>query len=127
MKTQTCVVAVCAVAFLIFSTPLAFADDPVAANREALVKCLVKMAARAQEYYLTPTSEGGGGRSFANMMLGTLTTWPQTADGSFVLVAASSSNCVVQGTGVETGNDGSSPTQVIITVYADSLTLVLNN
>jgi len=126
MRTWNSFVAVCALALLI-STVSGFADDPVAANREALVKCLVKMAARAQEYYLTPTSEGGGGGSFANMILGYLTTWPVTAEGSFVLYSATATSTVLGGTGFETGFDGSSPTQAVLTVYADSVTLVITN
>ena len=127
MGTRTFIVAICAVAVLITSTISVLADDPVSSNREAVVKCLLKMAARAQEYYRIPVSEGGGGGSFANMILVYLTTWPATADGSFVLYSATATSIVLAGIGIETGFDGSSPTGAVLTVYADSVSLVITN
>jgi len=127
MKTRIGVVAVCTVAFLLASAVSVFADDPVSANREALVKCLIKLAARAQEYYHKPVSEGGGGGSFATLYLAQLTSWPNNEDGSFVLVSAAATSIVLSGTGIETGFNGTNPAQAYLTVYADSVTLVLTN
>jgi hypothetical protein len=85
------------------------------------------MVMRAQWYYHTPTGDGGGGRSFASITLGYLTGRPVNAYGSFDHSSPTATLVVLDGTGVETGLDGSSPVAVQVTVYADSLTMVVNN
>jgi Tfp pilus assembly protein PilE len=104
-----------------------FQDNAVSANRDAVTNDLVNLAARAQQYYRRPTSLGGGQGSFANVILTDLTSKPSNANGTYVLSSPTATSVVLTGTGVETGNDGSTPVEVEMTVYADSMTTVVNN
>jgi Tfp pilus assembly protein PilE len=104
-----------------------FQDNAVSANRDAVTNDLVNLAARAQQYYRRPTALGGGQGSFATCTLAQLTTKPSNANGSYVLSAPSATQVTLTGTGVENGNDGSTPVVVTMIVYADSMnTTVLN-
>ena len=104
-----------------------FQDNAVSANRDAVTNDLVNLAARAQQYYRRPTALGGGQGSFATCTLAQLTTKPSNANGSYVLSAPSATSVTLTGTGVENGNDGSTPVVVTMVVYADSMnTTVLN-
>jgi hypothetical protein len=103
------------------------AGDPAAANRDALGKCLVSLANRAQEYYRTPWRLGGGGGSFAALTLSRLTCEPYNSVGSFALTSPTATSVTLTGTGVETGNDGATPVEIEVIVYADSMTVTVNN
>jgi len=103
------------------------ADDPASANREGLKICLHNMAARAQRYYHTNVYDGGGAGSFATCTLAHLISRPENAYGSFSLVSTSATQIVLYGTGIEDGYDQASPTEVTITVFADSVSVVVNN
>jgi len=121
---RLCVLAI--VVFLILHSA-ALGDDPVSANREAITKRLIKLAARAQEFYRRPYWEDGGQGSFANLTLSDLTQWPANVDGVFVEISNSTSQVVLLGTGIEIGYDGSTPTQVVIFVFSDSVSVVVSN
>ena len=103
------------------------ADDPVTANREAMQRCIVNMAARAQRYYYTPITQGGGSGSFANTTLGLLISRPNNAYGTFVLSSPLATSITLTGTGIETGADGATPVAVTVIVYSDSINIVINN
>ena len=115
------------VLFLAFLSQVVLADDPVTANREAVKTCLRNMAVRAQRYYHTPISKGGGSGSFASVTLGALISWPVNAYGSFVLTSPSASSLTLTGVGIETGNDGATPVAVTAIVYSDSVTITVLN
>jgi len=104
-----------------------FQDNAISANRDGVTNDLVNLSARAQQYYRRPTALGGGQGSFAAVDLIDLTTKPSNANGSYALTAPSAASCVLTGTGVENGNDGSTPVEVVMTVYADSIVTVVNN
>jgi hypothetical protein len=80
------------------------------------------MAARAQGIF-TPISEGGGAGSFAITTLALLVSRPQNAYGSFVVSGPSATQVTLTGTGIEIGNDGSTPVAVTAIVYSDSVTV----
>ena len=104
-----------------------FQDNAVSANRDAVTNDLVNLAARAQQYYRRPTALGGGQGSFALCTLQQLTTKPTNANGSYVLSSPAATSVTLTGTGVENGNDNSTPVSVQMIVYADSMnTTVLN-
>ncbi len=130
MKSQVRLCAIYAALLLLslnLMTAPAFADDPASANREALQRSLIGLAERAQRYFHTAISEGGGGGSFANVFLFELTSSPVNAYGSFVLFSPSAVSMALAGYGIEIGNDGSTPVLVTVVVYADSMDLVINN
>jgi len=104
-----------------------FKDNAVSANRDAVTNDLVNLAARAQQYYRRPTALGGGQGSFSGLTadisgLRKLTSMPngQNANGIYSIVSTSISSMVLQGTGTETGNDGTTPVKVVMDVWADS-------
>lgn len=112
---------------LVFLWQTAMGEDPATANRDAVKKCVLNLASRAQRYYYTPLSEGGGQGSFATCTLGVLISYPLNAYGSFYLTSPSATSVTFVGTGIEIGNDGSTPVQAIVVVYADSITVTVTN
>ena len=104
-----------------------YAEDPAAANREALGNSLRRFALAAQRYYHTPTSDGGGGGSFATTFLSGLLLRPNNSYGSFYLAAPTSSSIILGGSGREIGFDGSSPVEVEVIVYPDSVSMTITN
>jgi len=119
-----CVIAI--VSLMLLSQTVV-ADDPASANREAIVICLRNMAARAQRWYHTSISEDGWSGTFAIATLSALISRPVNAYGSFTLSSPSATSLVLTGTGVETGNDGATPVEVVVTMYADSSNMVVTN
>jgi len=105
---------------------LMFRDTSSSVNRDAVITDLVNLAARAQQYYRIPGASGGGHFSFTGLTISRLTANPTNANGSFVVTSVSPTQVVLDGTGVEGGNDGS-PISVTITVFADSTAVRVNN
>jgi hypothetical protein len=108
-----------------------FQDQSAATNRDELSNDLVHLAARAQKYYRTPAVVGGGSSSFAGMTMAQLTGRPSNANGTYTLspdpVPGGATSVTITGTGTETGNDGSTPVEIEMTVWADSLFMAVNN
>jgi hypothetical protein len=108
-----------------------FQDQSAATNRDELSNDLVHLAARAQKYYRTPSVIGGGSNSFGGMTMAQLTSRPSNANGTYALspepVPGGTSSVTLTGTGTETGNDGTTPVEIEMTVWADSLFMVVNN
>ncbi len=104
-----------------------FQDNAISANRDAVTNDLVNLAARAQQYYRRPTALGGGQGSFAACTLVQLTSKPSNANGSYQLTSPSLASVTLIGTGVEDGNDGSTPVAVTMVVFADSMSTTVNN
>jgi type II secretory pathway pseudopilin PulG len=108
-----------------------FQDQSASSNRDELSNDLVHMAAQAQKYYRKPAILGGGSNSFSGLTLAGLTKHASNANGTYVLspdpVPAGTSSIVVTGTGVQIGNDGATPVEISMTVWADSLLMVANN
>jgi hypothetical protein len=113
-----------------------FQDNAVSANRDAVVNDLVNLSARAQQFYRRPSSLGGGQNSFLGLNtngISKLVNVPSgtpkwtNANGSYVVLSATDSNVVLEGTGNEIGNDGSTKVKVTMTVKSTiSLTTVDN-
>ena len=107
-----------------------FNDSAVSANRDAVTRDLVNLAARAQEYYRRPVSLGGGGKTFAKltvangMALLTRTSDPSkmtNGNGVFTISTAGDATAVeLTGMGNETGNDPTKKVTVVMQVWADS-------
>jgi len=108
-----------------------FQDQSAATNRDEISNDLLNLGAQAQKYYRRPAVLGGGSSSFSGMTMGRLTSAPTNANGSYVLspdpVPSGMTSVTLTGTGTETGNDGSTPVEVVMTVWADSLLIVANN
>ena len=104
-----------------------FQDNAISANRDAVTNDLVNLAARAQQFYRRPTALGGGQGSYAAVTLQDLTSKPSNANGAYSQVSNSATQVVLRGTGVEDGNDGATPVQVTMTVFADSMSVTVDN
>jgi hypothetical protein len=101
-----------------------FNANAISANRDGVSSDLQNLAAMAHQYYVKPTSMGGGGNLFAGWTIPTgLAT---TANGTYVGVGADPS-FTITGTGNQPGNSGS-PLQMAILVrvppLSDSLYVV---
>jgi hypothetical protein len=115
-------------AFMLFHvTGTGLAEDPAMANREAICRVLWNLSLRAQKYYYTRVSENGGQADFSTLTLAQIVNGYANAYGSFTLSAPGATSVTLTGTGIEIGNDGSTPVQVEAVVYADSLTFTVNN
>ena len=103
-----------------------FQSSAVDANRNAVIKDLMNIAIKAQEYYKKPTPLGGGGTSFAGFVMPTGLS--SNANGTYTLTATAA-NVVIVGTGTETGNDGSGKVKATATVTAaaQAPAMVINN
>jgi hypothetical protein len=107
---------------------LLFKDNAISANRDAVTNDLLNLAAHAQQYYRRPVTLGGGQGTFAGLTadapgLKKLTMMPNgtNANGTYTISTAGTSTIVVlQGLGVEIGNDGSNPVKVVMNVWSDS-------
>jgi hypothetical protein len=108
-----------------------FRDQSAATNRDAMSNDLVALATAAQKYNRRAATFGGGGGTFNNMTMRNLTTRPANSNGSYRLipdpVPVGQTFVTIIGTGMETGNDGSSPVLLTMTVMADSILLVTTN
>ncbi|MDP4115147.1 MAG: hypothetical protein Q8903_03385 [Bacteroidota bacterium] len=84
-----------------------FNSNAVESNRNAIVADLNNLAAKAIQYYKTPTAMGGGGNSFVGYVIPT--GLGSTANGTFTISTAGTDAAIVfTGVGTEKGNDGSS-------------------
>ena len=108
-----------------------FQDQASATNRDQISNDLVYFAVQAQKYYRRPSVLGGGSNSFGGLTISKLTNNPTNANGDYVLspdpVPAGVTSITVTGTGTETGNNGSTSVEIVMTVWADSLFMVANN
>ncbi len=105
-----------------------FQSSAVDANRNAVIKDLVTLASKAQEYYKKPTSLGGGGNSFVGFTMPTGLS--SNANGTFAIGTAGTATTIIfTGTGTETGNDGSTKVKATATVTnsAQQPSVAINN
>ena len=107
------------------------------ANRQALVADANNFATQMIAYYKTPTSHGGGGRTFEASM-DTLEVWLgftsggvySNDNGTYTLTRTNASTIQIVGTGTEKGNDGTNNTKITATLDAtssDPITMAINN
>jgi len=98
-----------------------FRANAIEAKRNNITNELINLAGLAQQYYLKPTSMGGGGKSFAGFKI------PHpllvTANGRFE-AAIGSNNVVIRGIGNEVVTDRDS-IEVQTTVYSDSISTTI--
>lgn len=118
-----------------------FKSSAVDSNRQAVISDLLNLGAKAQRYYRTPTSLGGGGQDFNGFSLNTLdqsnsngtyrlltSVTGITADAAAATgatsISSSATTIYIVGWGTETGNDATNPVKTYVTVTADAITAV---
>jgi len=119
-----------------------FQSNAIEANRQAVISDLVNYASKAQRFFRTPTQLGGGSQNFqsfglspidtanANGSYGVVTSQPSGVTpvaGSITAVPSSALTIYIQGSGNETGNDGSNPVKAFARVVADSISTTILN
>ena len=82
---------------------------------------MLRIASNAQQWYMKPTSLGGGGRTFASVSLANINTSAGNANGSYAFSNISSANFDVTGTGTMDGDKDGTPITISLTVYPDSV------
>ena len=99
----------------------------VDANRMGCISDLQNLATKAQQWFRTPTSMGGGGRSFAALTanaagLAKITKTPTTENGTLAIkTAGDADNVVLQITGTEDSDSDGSNMVWSLDVYQDSV------
>ena len=103
-----------------------FQDNAISLNRDAVNIDLVNLGALAQMYYRRPEVMAGGAGTFNGLTLKMLTSKPKNSNGSYTVTSVSPTQVVLDGVGVEKGNDGD-PLSLSVTVFSDSMFITLNN
>ncbi len=113
---------------MVFQDGSSFAGDNTSQVSRLVVQTdLLGLAFRAQQFYLAPTSRGGGGKSFYGMYsMAQLTSKPITSNGTYSVITTGYTYLVLHGQGVEGGNDGA-PISIDAIVYPDSVAFTFNN
>ena len=101
-----------------------FNANAKSANRDNIVSDLNNLSTLAIQFYKKPTSYGGGNLSFNswNIPVGLDTT----SNGMYS-VACSNDNATITASGLEIGNDGSTPIQMVATVTASNIVINVIN
>jgi Tfp pilus assembly protein PilE len=107
-----------------------FNDSATSSNRDALTNDLINLASRAQQYYRRPIALGGGGGTFATVLMRhltkTSTTTAANGNGTFSMGTPTATSVILTGTGMEKGANGSA-VSVEMTVWADSAKVTNSN
>ncbi len=96
-----------------------FKSQAMTQNRDAVWADLTQLGARAQGYYRRPSFLGGGGKSFGSFTL--LEKEIKNENGNYSILSQDQNNLILEGKGVELGNDASSPVYLKMTVRADTM------
>jgi Tfp pilus assembly protein PilE len=101
-----------------------FSSSSMSANRDAVASDLNNLSALARQYYNKPSSMGGGSYSFNGWDI-TTTGLNSTVNGAYTATVADQMITIV-GTGVQTGNNGSTNVQETdyVTPAKDSIVVV---
>jgi len=82
-----------------------FNANAISSNKDAVVSDLNNLAALAHQYYMKPTSMGGGGNSYSGFTIPTgLST---TANGTYTVGTGTATSITFTGTGTQSGANGS--------------------
>jgi Tfp pilus assembly protein PilE len=108
-----------------------FGASAASANLDAVTNDLLHYASRAQQYYVKPTSMGGGGNSFADLasdadLPSLLGVQLSNDNGTYSIAAAGDNNSVkIQGVGLYDGDGDGTDVTITIEVFEDSLATVV--
>ncbi len=81
-----------------------FHNKAVQFNRDALIKDLHTLASDAQTHYKKPNEQGGGNKSFEGYKI--LQKLKSNDNGNYNIISVRPDSVVIQGTGVETREQG---------------------
>lgn len=119
-----------------------FQTSAAESNRQAIISDCMNLGARAQRYFRTPTALAGGGQNFqgffltpgeadnANGTFNSTTTLPSamtTVVAEADSISTSATTIYIEASGTETGNDGTNPAKVYVTVSGTAITTSILN
>ena len=101
-------------------------ESAIDANKRACTQDLLNLAAKAQQWWRTPASLGGGGRTFAELAdssdIALLTPNATTENGTMnIKTAGTASTVVLQITGIESADDDDLPMILSLSVTKDAV------
>jgi hypothetical protein len=85
-----------------------FSANKVEESRNAIIVDLQNFAARANAYFLKPTTQGGGGKSFANICISHVFPMDENANARYQIVSAQEDQCIIAGVGKTVASNGDS-------------------
>ena len=97
-----------------------FGEQAAAANFDAVMNDMQRIAATSQQWYLKPIALGGGGRTFTGLNFTNINVSGSNHNGGYAISNTLQNSFTLTGLGVEDGdNDGTNVT-IAMTVYPDS-------
>jgi Tfp pilus assembly protein PilE len=111
-----------------------FRAQSASANLDAVTNDLMNLASRAQQYWVRPTSMGGGGGDFTGggtglMTLAQLTPQPTNDNGTYSLGALTTTTAIINGVGTQNGDGvgGNCAANVLVTMPAGTIVLTVTD
>lgn len=100
------------------------AANATESNRESVVSELNNLATLAIQHYKRPIEQGGGGSSFNSWDVPV--SLKSTSSGTYS-VNVKNQEAIISGIGIETGNDGSNPLQMIAMITITDINISVIN
>ena len=85
-----------------------FSANTVEDTRNAIIVDLGTFASRANAYYWKPTTQGGGGKSFAGITLSQIYPMVENPNARYYIESAEDDQCVIDGVGKVVTTNGDS-------------------
>jgi hypothetical protein len=102
-----------------------FSANAIEDSRNAIIVDLQNLAARANAYYWKPETQGGGGKSFANISMSLVYPMSENANASYHIESAQDDQCVISGVGkVVTTNGDSIRVRIKITTQRNIVEII---
>ncbi|KPK92649.1 hypothetical protein AMJ80_06470 [bacterium SM23_31] len=98
-----------------------FNESAAQANFDAVMSDLLRIASNSQQWYMKPSSLGGGGRTFASISMANINTSPSNTNGDYSFSNITDDSFDITGIGREDGDKDGTLITVTITVYPDSI------
>lgn len=98
-----------------------FSESAAQANFDAVMSDMLRIASNAQQWYMKPTSLGGGGRTFSSVSLTNINTSGSNANGNYSFSNITGANFDITGIGNMDGDKDGTPITISLTVYPDSV------
>jgi len=103
-----------------------FSANTVEDTRNAIIVDLQNFAARANAYYWKPTTQGGGGKSFANITMAQVYPMNENLNARYYIESAQDDQCIIDGVGKVVTTNGDSIRVRIRVTTAQNIVEILN-
>ena len=103
-----------------------FSANTVEDTRNAIIVDLQNFAARANAYYWKPTTQGGGGKSFANITMSQVYPMNENLNARYYIESAQDDQCVIDGVGKIVTTNGDSIRVRIRVTTVQNIVEILN-